>query len=107
MSKVLPVDHGTDGIIDEVDTSFWSAPSELVLVGLTRNNKGTTTTGALAPVTPLLGGSDAINNAPVKTIICMVRTVIDPSESTQPHSALKRKLYRHQVAKHITLKRQI
>ena len=59
----------------------------MVLAGSTRNNEGTTTTGlpgtnvALAPVAPLLGGGDAINNALSETIIFMAPTVIDPSAS--------------------------
>ncbi|MCH1377793.1 MAG: hypothetical protein L7W41_06150 [Alphaproteobacteria bacterium] len=80
------------------DTSFWSAPGDVVvLAGSTRNNEGTTATGlpgtngALAPVAPLLGGGDAINNALSETIIFMARTVIDPSASTQPHSVFWRK----------------
>jgi len=43
-----------------IDTSFWFAPGDVVvLAGSTRNNEGTTTTGlpgtngALAPVAPL------------------------------------------------------
>jgi type II secretory pathway component HofQ len=81
-----------------IDTSFWFAPGDVVvLAGSTRNNEGTTTTGlpgtngALAPVAPLLGGGDAINNALSETIIFMAPTVIDPSASTQPHSAFWRK----------------
>lgn len=97
-SLLAAVDRDTDETTDLIDTSFWSAPGDVVvLAGLTRNNEGTTTTGlpgttgALAPVAPLLGGSDAINNALSETIIFMAPTVIDPSASTQPHSAFRRK----------------
>ncbi len=97
-SLLAAVDRDTDETTDLIDTSFWSAPGDVVvLAGLTRNNEGTVsaglpgTTGNLAPITPLLGGSDAINNALSETIIFMAPTVIDPSASTQPHSAFRRK----------------
>ena len=96
-SSLALVGRDTDETTDLIDTSFWSAPGDVVvLAGLTRNTEGSTTTGipgttgTLAPITPLLGGSDAISNELSETMIFMAPTVIDPSASTQPHSAFRK-----------------
>ena len=66
----------------------------IVLAGLSANSEGSTTaglpgtTGALAPVSPLVGGSDQITNNVNEMIIFMAPTVIDPSSDYQPHSAI-------------------
>jgi type II secretory pathway component HofQ len=90
------VQRETDETTDLIDTSFWSAPGDVVvLAGLTRNTEGTTTTGipgttgTFAPITPLIGGTDAITNELSETMIFMAPTVIDPSAATQPHSAFR------------------
>ena len=95
------LDRDTDETTDLIDTSFWSAPGDVVvLAGLTRNTKGsaatglTGTTGALAPMAPLFGGSDSINNELSETIIFMAPTVIDPSAPAQPHSAFNKRANR-------------
>ena len=65
----------------------------IVLAGLAANADTTSTTGlpgttgALAPVSPLLGGSDQITSNVSEMIIFMAPTVIDPSSDFQPHSA--------------------
>ena len=79
---------------DTIDTRFTASPGDvIVLAGLSANTDGTTTsglpgtTGALAPVSPLLGGSDEITSNLNEMIIFMAPTVIDPSSDFQPHSA--------------------
>ena len=79
---------------DTIETNFTAAPGDvIVLAGLAANSDATTTrglpgtTGALAPVSPLLGGSDQISSAVSEMIIFMAPTVIDPSSDFQPHSA--------------------
>ena len=92
------VDELSDRTSDEINTTFWAAPGDVVvLAGLTRNEESTTTsgapgtTGALAPLTPLLGGSDAFSTVLSETIIFMAPTVIDPSSENQPHSAFRKR----------------
>ena len=79
---------------DTIETNFTAAPGDvIVLAGLAANSDATTTrglpgtTGALAPVSPLLGGSDQVSSAVSEMIIFMAPTVIDPSSDFQPHSA--------------------
>ena len=55
------------------------------------------TTGTLAPLTPLLGGSDAFATNLSETLIFMAPTVIDPSADNQPHSAFRQKQRRNVV----------
>ena len=83
-----------DFIRDEISTAFTASPGDvIVLAGLSANSEGATTaglpgtTGGLAPVSPLLGGSDQITNNVNEMIIFMAPTVIDPSAEFQPHSA--------------------
>ena len=79
---------------DTIETNFTAAPGDvIVLAGLAANSDAATTrglpgtTGALAPVSPLLGGSDQVTSAVSEMIIFMAPTVIDPSSDFQPHSA--------------------
>lgn len=79
---------------DTIETEFTAAPGDvIVLAGLAANADTTTTrglpgtTGALAPVSPLLGGSDQVSSNVSEMIIFMAPTVIDPSSDFQPHSA--------------------
>ena len=83
-----------DFIRDEISTAFTASPGDvIVLAGLSANSEGATTaglpgtTGGLAPVSPLLGGSDQVTNNVNEMIIFMAPTVIDPSAEFQPHSA--------------------
>jgi hypothetical protein len=52
------------------------------------------TTGALAPLTPIIGGADSFSTNLSETIIFMAPTVIDPSSDNQPHSAFRSRLSR-------------
>jgi general secretion pathway protein D len=95
LSKVNELSDRTSDIID---TTFWAAPGDVVvLAGVTRNEEATTTsglpgtTGALAPASPLLGGSDAFSTNLSETLIFMAPTVINPSADNQPHSAFRNK----------------
>ncbi|MGC6516796.1 MAG: type II secretion system protein GspD [Candidatus Puniceispirillaceae bacterium] len=79
---------------DTIETAFTAAPGDvIVLAGLAANSDTTATrglpgtTGGLAPVSPLLGGSDQITSNVSEMIIFMAPTVIDPSSDFQPHSA--------------------
>ena len=79
---------------DTIDTEFTAAPGDvIVLAGLAANSDLATTaglpgtTGGLAPVAPLLGGTDQISSNVSEMIIFMAPTVIDPSSDFQPHSA--------------------
>ena len=83
-----------DFIRDEISTAFTASPGDvIVLAGLSANSEGATTAGlpgttaGLAPVSPLLGGSDQVTNNVNEMIIFMAPTVIDPSAEFQPHSA--------------------
>ena len=75
----------------------------MVLAGVTRNEESSSTsgvpgtTGTLAPLTPLLGGSDAFATNLSETLIFMAPTVIDPSADNQPHSAFRKKQRRNVV----------
>jgi hypothetical protein len=95
LSKVNELSDRTSDIID---TTFWAAPGDVVvLAGVTRNEEATTTsglpgmTGTLAPVSLLLGGSDAFSTNLSETLIFMAPTVINPSADNQPHSAFRNK----------------
>ena len=79
---------------DTIETEFTAAPGDVIVsAGLAANADTTTTrglpgtTGALAPVSPLLGGSDQVSSNVSEMIIFMAPTVIDPSSDFQPHSA--------------------
>ena len=79
---------------DTIETAFTAAPGDvIVLAGLAANSDTTATsglpgtTGALAPVAPVLGGTDQITSNVSEMIIFMAPTVIDPSSDFQPHSA--------------------
>ena len=79
---------------DTIETAFTAAPGDvIVLAGLASNSDTTATsglpgtTGALAPVAPLVGGTDQISSNVSEMIIFMAPTVIDPSSDFQPHSA--------------------
>ena len=92
------VNELSDRTSDVIDTTFWAAPGDVVvLAGVTRNEESSTTagvpgtTGDLAPLTPLLGGSDAFATNLSETLIFMAPTVIDPSADNQPHSAFRKK----------------
>ena len=92
------VNELSDRTSDIIDTTFWAAPGDVVvLAGVTRNEESTTTsglpgtTGTLAPVSPLLGGSDAFSTNLSETLIFLAPTVINPSEENQPHSAFRKK----------------
>ena len=92
------VNELSDRTSDVIDTTFWASPGDVVvLAGLTRNEESTSTTGApgttgdLAPISPLLGGSDAFSTNLSETLIFMAPTVIDPSAENQPHSAFRTK----------------
>ena len=92
------VNELSDRTSDIIDTTFWAAPGDVVvLAGVTRNEESTTTsgmpgtTGNLAPITPLLGGSDAFSTNLSETLIFMAPTVINPSADNQPHSAFRSK----------------
>ena len=98
------VNELSDRTSDVIDTTFWAAPGDVVvLAGVTRNEESTTTsgvpgtTGTLAPLTPLLGGSDAFATNLSETLIFMAPTVIDPSADNQPHSAFRQKQRRNVV----------
>jgi type II secretory pathway component GspD/PulD (secretin) len=95
------VNELSDKTSDVIDTVFWAAPGDVVvLAGLTRNEENTTTsgipgtTGALSPLTPLVGGADKFSTNLSETIIFMAPTVIDPSAENQPHSAFRTRLRR-------------
>ena len=84
-----------------IDTVFWAPPgSVVVLDGLTCNKENTktsgvpVTTGALSPLTPLVGGVDKCPTNLPEIIIFMAPTVIDPSAENQPYSAFKKRLRR-------------
>ena len=92
------VDELSDRTSDVIDTTFWASPGDVVvLAGLTRNEESTATSGApgttgdLAPLTPLLGGSDSFSTNLSETLIFMAPTVIDPSSENQPHSAFRKR----------------
>ena len=92
------VNELSDRTSDVIDTTFWAAPGDVVvLAGVTRNEESSTTagvpgtTGTLAPLSPLLGGSDAFATNLSETLIFMAPTVIDPSADNQPHSAFRKK----------------
>ena len=92
------VNELSDRTSDIIDTTFWAAPGDVVvLAGVTRNEESTTTsgvpgtTGSLAPLTPLLGGSDGVSTNLSETLIFMAPTVINPSAENQPHSAFRSK----------------
>ena len=83
-----------DKITDKIETTFTASPGDvIVLAGLSANSEGATTsglpgtTGALAPVSPLLGGSDQVTSNASEMIIFLAPTVIDPAADFQPHSA--------------------
>ena len=80
------IDKLLDKNSDVIDTVFWWVPDDVVIRAvLTRNEENTTTSnipgtnGALAPLTPLIGGTDKFTTNLSETIIFMVPTVIDPS----------------------------
>ena len=92
------VNELSDRTSDVIDTTFWASPGDVVvLAGLTRNEESTKTSGApgttgdLAPLSPLLGGSDAFSTNLSETLIFMAPTVIDPSVENQPHSAFRKR----------------
>lgn len=92
------VNELSDRTSDVIDTTFWASPGDVVvLAGLTRNEESTSTSGApgttgdLAPLSPLLGGSDAFSTNLSETLIFMAPTVIDPSAENQPHSAFRKR----------------
>ena len=92
------VNELSDRTSDIIDTTFWAAPGDVVvLAGVTRNEESTSTSGlpgttsTLAPLTPLLGGSDAVSTNLSETLIFMAPTVINPSADNQPHSAFRSK----------------
>ena len=92
------VNELSDRTSDVIDTTFWASPGDVVvLAGLTRNEEATATSGApgttgdLAPLSPLLGGSDSFSTNMSETLIFMAPTVIDPSAENQPHSAFRKK----------------
>ena len=92
------VNELSDRTSDVIDTTFWASPGDVVvLAGLTRNEESTKTSGApgttgdLAPLSPLLGGSDAFSTNLSETLIFMAPTVIDPSAENQPHSAFRKR----------------
>ena len=92
------VNELSDRTSDIIDTTFWSAPGDVVvLAGVTRNEESTRTSGlpgttsTLAPLTPLLGGSDGFSTNLSETLIFMAPTVINPSAENQPHSAFRSK----------------
>ena len=98
------MDELSDRTSDEIETTFWAAPGDVVvLAGLTRNEEATATSGApgttgdLAPLSPLLGGSDAFSTNLSETLIFMAPTVIDPSAENQPHSAFRKRTRRNIV----------
>lgn len=92
------VNELSDRTADVIDTTFWASPGDVVvLAGLTRNEEATATSGApgttgdLAPLSPLLGGSDSFSTNLSETLIFMAPTVIDPSAENQPHSAFRKR----------------
>ena len=92
------VNELSDRTSDVIDTTFWASPGDVVvLAGLTRNEEATATSGApgttgdLAPLSPLLGGSDSFSTNLSETLIFMAPTVIDPSAENQPHSAFRKR----------------
>ena len=98
------VNELSDRTSDVIDTTFWASPGDVVvLAGVTRNEEATTTsgmpgtTGNLAQLTPLLGGSDGFSTNMSETLIFMAPTVINPSAENQPHSAFRSKPKRNIV----------
>ena len=92
------VNELSDRTSDVIDTTFWASPGDVVvLAGLTRNEEATSTSGApgttgeLATLSPLLGGSDSFSTNLSETLIFMAPTVIDPSAENQPHSAFRKR----------------
>ena len=90
------VDQLSDKTSDVIESVFWAAPGDVVvLAGLTRNEESTDTSGlpgttnSLAPFAPLGGGADQFSTILSETIIFMAPTVIDPSSDNQPHSAFR------------------
>ena len=86
----------TSGVIY---TIFWAVPGDVVIrASLTRNEENTPTSGipvtngALAPLTPLIGGADKFYTNLPGTMIFIAPSVIDPSSENQPHSAFKKRL---------------
>ena len=95
------VNELSDKASDVIDTVFWAAPGDVVVLdGLTCNEENTTTsgilgtTGALSPLTPLASGADKFSANLPETIIFMAATVIDPSAENQPYSAFIKQLRR-------------
>ena len=83
---------------DTIDTIFTARPGDvIVLAGLTSTEDSSSvrglpgSTGALAPLAPVLGGSDVIANNVNEMVIFLAPTVIDPSAQRQPHSAFRRR----------------
>lgn len=81
---------------DTINTTFWASPGDvIVLAGIAQNSEATATSGLpgmsgdLAPLSPLLGGSDGFSTNLSETMIFMAPTVIDPSTEKQPHSAFR------------------
>lgn len=89
----------SDKTSDVIYIIFWAAPVDIgIRASLTRNKENTTTSsipgtnGALAPLTPLIGGTDKFSTNLLETIIFMAPTLIDPSSENQPHSAFRTRL---------------
>lgn len=90
------VNELSDKTSDVIESVFWAAPGDVVvLAGLTRNEESTDTSGlpgttnGLAPFAPLGGGADKFSTILSETLIFMAPTVIDPSSDNQPHSAFR------------------
>ena len=89
----------SDKTSDVIYIIFWAAPGNIVIrASLTRNEENATTSsildtnGALAPLTPLIGGTDKFSKNLLGAIIFMAPTVINPSSGNQPHLAFRIRL---------------
>jgi hypothetical protein len=90
----------SDKTSDVIYIIFWAAPGNIVIrASLTRNKENTKTSsildtnGVLAPLTPLIGGTDKFSTNLLGNIIFIAPTMIDSSSENQSHSAFRTRLW--------------
>ena len=103
-TALTEVEEDTAKTADEITTTFWASPGDVVvLAGIAQNTETNATTGLpgttndFAPLSPLLGGSDGITNNMSETMIFLAPTVINPAAENQPHSAFRQRPNRNIV----------
>ena len=103
-TALTEVQEDTAKTADEINTTFWASPGDvIVLAGIAQNTETNATTGLpgttnnLAPISPLLGGSDGVTNNMSETMIFLAPTVINPAAENQPHSAFRKRPRRNIV----------